>query len=152
MGYSFKNYDNEHMARAYGAALPISFKSSVEICAHIKNRKLAAAKKILEKAINIEQAIPFNRYNWDLGHKPGIGPGRYPAKASKLILQIVEAAEANAQFKGLNTSNLVLVHATSNKAGRSMHYGRKSRRVMKRTNIEIVLEEKKAKQEEKDKK
>ena len=143
MGYSFKNYNSEHMARAYGAALPISFKSSVEICAHIKKRKLATAKKILEKAINIEQAIPFNRYNWDLGHKKKIGPGRFPAKASKFIMQLVEAAEANAQFKGLNTSNLIVAHIAANKAGRSMHFGRKSRRVMKRTNVEVVLEEKK---------
>ncbi|MEK6943146.1 MAG: 50S ribosomal protein L22 [Nanoarchaeota archaeon] len=149
--YSFKDYKPENMSRAYGALLPISFKQSVEICAHIKNRKIAAVKKILEGAMAEKVAIPFNRYNWDLGHKPGIGPGRYPAKASKFILQIVEAAEANAQFKGLNTSNLVVVHATSNKGGRSMHFGRKSRRVMKRTNIEIVLEETKEKKEEKKK-
>ena len=70
--YSFKDYKPENMSRAYGALLPISFKQSVEICAHIKNRKIAAVKKILEGAMAEKVAIPFNRYNWDLGHKPGI--------------------------------------------------------------------------------
>ena len=96
--YSFKDYKPENMSRAYGALLPISFKQSVEICAHIKNRKIAAVKKILEGAMAEKVAIPFNRYNWDLGHKPGID-WKISAKASKFILQIVEAAEANAQFK-----------------------------------------------------
>ena len=95
-----------------------------------------------------KKAIPFRRYDSGLSHKKEVGPGRFPFNSSREIFELIESAEANAQFKGLNTSNLVVVHATSNKAGRSMHFGRKSRRVMKRTNVEIVLEEKKEKKEE----
>ena len=130
------------MARAIGMALPISFKQSVEVCAFIKNKNVNYAKKILKNVIEKKIAIPFRRYNWDLSHKKNIGPGRFPEKVSKELLKLIDNVEANAQFKGLNTSNLIISHISTHNAGKTWHYGRKTRRRMKRTNIEIVVEEK----------
>ena len=141
-GYTFKDYKPENMAKAVGMALPISLKQSVEICGFIENKNVNAAKKILQNVMEKKFAIPFKRYNWDLGHKRKIGPGRFPEKASKEISKLIESAEANAQFKGLNTSNLIISHISAHKSNKSMHYGRQSRRRMKRTNIEIIVEEK----------
>lgn len=141
-GYSFSNYDKTHMARALGAALPISFKYSVEICKLIRNKNIIEAKKLLKNVAERKIAVPFQRYNFDLGHKKKIGPGRYPEKASREITRLIEGVESNAQFKGLNTSNLVITHIGAHKAGKVWHYGRKSRRKMKRTTIEICVEEK----------
>jgi len=140
-GYIFGNYDKENMARARGSVLPISFKQSVEICRFIENKNVNDAKKILQKVIDGRIAIPFRRYNWDLGHKKKIGPARFPKKASKEFIKLIEYVEANAQFKGLNTSNLVIAHISAHKAGKAWHFGRKTRRKMKRTNIEIVVGE-----------
>lgn len=148
-GYTFRGYDQEHMARAVGIALPISFKQSVEVCNFIKNRNVGIAKKLLQNVVDKKAAVPFRRYNWDLGHKKKIGPGRYPENTSKEFIRLIEGVEANAQFKGLNTSNLVITHVSAHKAGKAWHFGRKSRRRMKRTNIEIVVEEKAKKTEEK---
>ena len=148
-GYTFKNYNQEHMARAVGMALPVSFKHSFEICNFIKNKNVSDAKKILQNVIEKKTAVPFRRYNLDLGHKKKIGPGRYPERASKQFIKLIETVEANAQFKGLNTSNLVIAHISSHKAAKSWHYGRKSRRRMKRTNVEIVVEEKSKKTDDK---
>lgn len=150
-GHTFRNYNSEHMARAVGLALPISLKQSVEICSFIKKRNVIDARKILQSVIDKKLAIPFRRYNWDLGHKKKIGPGRYPEKSSKYLIKLIEAAEANAQFKGMNTSNLVIAHISAHKAAKSLHFGRKSRRKMKRTNIEIVIEEKARAEDKKDK-
>ena len=141
-GYTFRNYDEEHMARAVGIALPISFKQSVEVCRFIKNKNVTDAKKMLKRVLEKKQAVPFSRYNFDLGHKKKIGPGRYPERTSEELIKLIEDAEANAQFKGLNTSNLVITHISAHKAGKAWHYGRQSRRKMKRTNVEIVVEEK----------
>ncbi len=141
-GYTFRNYNKEHMARAVGMALPISFKQSVEICSFIRNKNVIQAKKMLQQVIDKEAAVPFRRYNWDLGHKKAIGPGRYPMSASKEFIRLIESVESNAQFKGINTSNLIIAHITAHKAGKAWHYGRKSRRKMKRTNVEIFVEEK----------
>lgn len=141
-GYTFREYNKEHMARAIGMALPISFKQSVEICNFIKNKNVSYAKKLLKDVINKKAAVPFKRYNFDLGHKKKAGPARYPKKASDRIIRLIENAESNAQFKGLNTSNLVIAHVSAHKAGKAWHFGRKSRRKMKRTNVEIIVEEK----------
>ena len=130
------------MARAIGMNLPISFKQSVEICRFIKDKNISDAKNSLQKVIDKKIAVPFRRYNWDLGHKKEIGPGRYPKNTSNEFIKLIEAVESNAQFKGLITSNLVISHISAHKAGKAWHYGRKSRRKMKRTNIEIVIEEK----------
>ena len=142
-GYTFRNYNQEHMARAVGMALPISFKQSVEVCGFIRNKNVNDAKKLLQKVSEKKLAIPFKRYNFDLGHKKKIGPARYPEKASKEFIKLIENVEANAQFKGLNTSNLIIAHISAHKASKSWHFGRQSRRKMKRTNVEIVVEEKK---------
>ena len=143
------------MARAVGIALPISLKYSVEICRHIKNKKVSLVKKMLQEVIDKKKAIPFRRYDSDLSHKKRIGPGRYPEKASRQFIKLIENVEANAQFKGLNTSNLIISHVSAHNAGKSWHYGRKSRRKMKRTNLEIFVEEKKTeehpKKQQKDK-
>src|SRR3989338_5942296 len=142
-GYSFRDYNEESMARAVGMALPISFKQSVEVCRFIKNKKVDDAKKLLERVIQKKTAVPFKKYNFDLAHKKKIGPGRYPESASKEILKLIEAVEANAQFKGLSTSSLFINHISAHKASKSRHIGRKTRRVMKQANIEIVVKESK---------
>ncbi|MBI2651645.1 50S ribosomal protein L22 [Candidatus Woesearchaeota archaeon] len=140
--YSMKDYSKENMARAIGISLPISFKQSVEICNYIRNKKLSRAKDVLNKAINQQKAIPFRRFNDNTGHKKGIGPGKYPKKASLEILKLIDSVEANAQFKGMSTANLVIKHINANIASRMLHSGRKRGRKFKRTNIEIVVEEK----------
>lgn len=141
-GYSFKKYDKENMARVIGRSLPISFKQSIEICNFIRNKKLSRVKEILSKVIANIQAIPFRRFNRGMGHKKGMSAGRYPEKASGEILDLINSVEANAQFKGLNTSNLVITHINANKASKVMHFGRKRGIKAKRTNIEIVVREK----------
>ena len=144
MAYTIKNYNPEHAAKALATALPVSFKQSVEICNFIRGRSVKNAKKILTDVTNKKRALPFARFNWGAGHRRGIGPGKYPIKTSSEIIKLLEAAEANAQFKGLNTSELVINHICANKAAKAWHCGRKRRRKAKRTNIEIVVEEKKA--------
>jgi large subunit ribosomal protein L22 len=140
--YSFKDYNKENMARAVGRSLPISFKQSIEICSFIRNRKVNRAKTILSEAIKTERPIPFKRFDGDVGHKKNIAAGRFPKRASEEILSLINSAEANAQFKGLNTSNLVITCISANKAPTTTRYGRKRSRNAKRTHIEIVVQEK----------
>ena len=150
--YSMKEYNKENMARSLGRSLPISFKQSVEICSFIRNKKVSYAKDVLNRVITHEQAIPFRRFNAGVGHKKKMMAGRYPKKASIEILELINNAEANAQFKGMNTANLVITHINANKASKVMHFGRKKSRASKRTNLEIVVQEKAAEKKIKEKK
>jgi|TARA_Y100000310_G_C20621568_1_gene783614 large subunit ribosomal protein L22 len=147
--YSSKNYNKENMARAIGKSLPISFKQSIEICDFIRNKNVNYAKDALTKIINHELAIPFKRFNMNVGHKKNMAAGRYPKRASMEILNLITHVEANAQFKGINTSNLVITHINANKSSKVMHFGRKRSREAKRTNVEVVVQEKADKKPEK---
>jgi large subunit ribosomal protein L22 len=141
--YSKKIEEEENVAKAVGVALPISTKQSIEICNFIRRKPLEKAKQMLIDVMNKKIAVPFKRFNDDMGHKRGkIAAGRYPEKSCSHILKLLESVEANAQFKGLNTANLAITHICAQKAARPWHYGRQRRRKMKRTNIEVIVEEK----------
>ncbi|KHO46803.1 MAG: large subunit ribosomal protein L22 [archaeon GW2011_AR3] len=134
----------ENYAKAMGRDLPISTKQSIEICKYVQGMRLSRAKSILQDVILGKKAVPFTRHTFDLGHKKGIGPGRYPMKASESILRILNSVEANAQTKGLSANDLVILHIAANKAARPWRYGRQTRRKARRTHIEVVVSEKKA--------
>ncbi|MDP2906521.1 MAG: 50S ribosomal protein L22 [Nanoarchaeota archaeon] len=140
----------ENSAMVNGKDMPISTKQSIEICNFIRGKNLLLSKAFLEKVLQKKKAVPFRRFNRDMGHKPGsIGPGRYPQKASKLILQLLESLEVNAQNKGLDTATLYLKTVVPNKGANVWHYGRQRRRRMKLTHIFMLAEEKAGKKEEK---
>ncbi|MBI4453149.1 50S ribosomal protein L22 [Candidatus Woesearchaeota archaeon] len=147
--YAFDQYNKELMARAVGNSLPISVKESAEICTFIRHKPVGRAKKMLQDVIDENLAVPYRRFNMHVAHKTKIGPGRYPKSASTEILSVIESAEANAQFKGLNPGNMVIRHICAHKASTPYHFGRHRGRKMKRTHVEVVLEETK-KQEERE--
>jgi len=134
-------YNKEHMAKVNGRSLSISTKMSIEICNFIRNKKLDWAKTELEKIAKKEKPLRLTRFNKDRGHKKGMAAGAYPIKASTEILSLLNSVEANAQFLGLNTSNLIIKKIIATQASGQWHYGRQRRRRMKRTNIELVVEE-----------
>ncbi len=146
--YSFQEI-TENMSRALGRDLPISTKKSIEICNHLRGKKLEWAKKVLEEVQKERKAIPMKRFNRDRGHKRKIGPGAYPKKACSEILRVVKNAEANAQQKGLNTGRLFIRHLSAQKGQVGIKYGRQRGRENKRTHIELVLEEEKPTENEK---
>ena len=137
--------EDDHKTSVYGRDLPISTKHAVEICNFIKGKSLQESKRMLENVMKKKIAVPFKRFNRNVGHKPGrMAAGRYPYMASSMVLDLLASLEANAQNKGLDTNTLYLTSLIPNKASRPMHFGRQRRRKMKRTHIRIIAEEKKA--------
>lgn len=130
------------IAKLNAKDLRISTKQSVEICDFIRLKNLKAAKYILERVLQKKMAIPFKRYNRDIGHKHGIASGSYPMNASTEILKLLHGVEANAENIGLNKNELYISKIMANKGGTQWHFGRKRRRQMKRTNIYIEVAEK----------
>ncbi|MBD3354662.1 50S ribosomal protein L22 [Candidatus Woesearchaeota archaeon] len=148
--YAAKDFDAEHMARAKGMSLPISVKKSVEICNLIRFKNLQKAKDILSQIMLKKMPVPLKKFNRGVAHKKGnIAGGSYPIKASKEILGVLKSAESNAQFKGIDTSSTIIKHICAHKARKQPHYGRMRGRTMKRTHIEIILEEKAGKKTKK---
>jgi len=148
-GYSFKGLDPDKTAIAAGRDLRISPKAAREICLAVRGMSLDEAKALLEAVIEGKRPIAYRRYKKKVGHRhelQGWPAGRYPKKASKGILTVLESAEANAEFKGLDVGKLRIVHAASQR-------GRKIRKYIPRafrmsspyfhqlTHVEIALEE-----------
>jgi len=125
--------------------LPISRKNSVHVARVIKYLPLNKAKKYLEDVITKRRSIPFFRYCRDIPHRKDLnGPikfGRYPEKVAKYFLRLLNSLEKNAQYLGLNTNKLIIIHAAVHKG--TTVWGRIRMRTVrrKRTHVEIVAME-----------
>lgn len=128
-------------AKAVGRDLSISTRNSIEVCRFIRGRSIQTAKGMLRDVIALKRAVPYKRHYLDIGHRKGMASGRFPKKASAGILRVLESAETNAQFKGMNTSKLYVAHIAAQKASSPMRGGRKRGQSTKRTHVEIILSE-----------
>lgn len=131
----------DHFAIAKSLNLPISKKQSYEIANFLRNKKLKKAKQMLEQVLQKKIAVPYKRFNRDVGHKPGIASGRYPEKAAKEFLILLNSVEANADNKGLDSDNLIISELRSTQGTQQWHAGRLRRRRMKRTHLFVKVEE-----------
>jgi large subunit ribosomal protein L22 len=145
VGYTVE-IDPETSARAIGRELPISPKHSIVICRHIKGWPLERAKTFLEDVIEKKAAVPDTRYG-SSGHRRGkVGPGRYPEKAARQILKVLEGAESNAEYKGLVTDEMYIAHSAASRGkaweGRFPRArGRATPKIRETVNVEIILKE-----------
>lgn len=132
----------EKCAVAKGNNLSISWKASYEIANAIRNKDVKKVIAFLERVIVKKQAVPYKRFNSDVGHRPGkMASGRYPIEAATKILAVVKNAVSNAKDKGLDDSSLELVHVSTCQGPGQWHYGRQRRRKMKSTHIDVVVKE-----------
>ncbi|HLC81213.1 MAG TPA: 50S ribosomal protein L22 [Candidatus Nanoarchaeia archaeon] len=130
----------EHSAKAKSSDISVSFKHSVEISRAIRYKNTAAAKKILQDTIEMKRAIPFRKYKQNVAHKRTMAAGRYPEKAARAFLRLINSVEANAQSKGLNTANLKITVMMANLASIPVT-GKRFRTSTKRANLEIEVKE-----------
>jgi large subunit ribosomal protein L22 len=144
-GYTYQA-EERNIARARGVELPMSPKKTYEVLNAIRGRSLEQARTFLEGVEALERPVPFRRYNQETAHKKGIGPGRYPKKVAKNVLQVLQNAEANAEFDGLDVDRLFVAVAASSrgriqKARMPRAHGRATAWNEQTTSVEIVLKE-----------
>ncbi len=120
---------------------PISTKYSVEICSNIRGKDVNRAYRILNDVVNMKRALPTRRYNFDLGHKPGLGPASFPIKASNYFLKLLDSIKSNAANKGLNVDNLIITFAKADRAESRYRGGRKGRQRAKSTHLKLIVQE-----------
>ncbi len=147
IAYSYKPADETKAVKAMGYEIPMSFKHAVEICRELKGKKISQAMSFLEGVIAMRIAVPMRKYKKKVAHKniPGWYAGRYPQKAAREILKVIKNLKANAEYKGLNVDELVIVHAQAKKGRTIVRYVPRAfgRAVPKRkllTTVEFVAE------------
>ncbi len=138
--------DKKKSARATSVDTPISPRDALEIVRTVKGMKLESAKDYLERVISKKSAVPYRKFLDSVSHKRGVGPGRYPIKAAKYILETINNAENNAEFKELDSEKLVIKSAVAQPASPIKYYtykafGSSGKFYRERVHIQIILEE-----------
>ena len=132
------NEKNAQIALARARNLSVSTKHSVEISRNLRYKNTAFAKRYLEAVINYDSPVSFKRHVRNVGHKSGMASGRYPVKAAKEFLKLIKSVESNAQFKGMDISNLKITKLMANQASIPTTGGRQ-RYGTKRTHIDVEV-------------
>jgi large subunit ribosomal protein L22 len=117
--YSVKELDETRTVKASLREIDVSPKWSREVCRAIVGLRIPEAKKLMEDVIAMRRMIPYRRYRKNRAHHAETkGAGGYPVKVAKHMLKLLESLEANADFKGLDPDEVVIIHAAAHKARR----------------------------------
>ncbi|HLD58530.1 MAG TPA: 50S ribosomal protein L22 [archaeon] len=141
----------KNIARAFASNRPISLKYSVEICREIRGKRLQRAESFLNNVLSHKEFLPLRQYRGKIPHRKGdsqsgVKSGRYPKNACMAFLDLLNSAKANADFKGMDAENLIIVHAFASQGfKRSSHQpkGKISGKPWKRksAHIEVIVRE-----------
>merc|ERR1711924_422639 len=150
-GYSREPTNPSKACKAMGVDLRVHYKNTYETGQAIKGMQLHAARAYLD-VCEKKQCVPFRKYTGCIGRTPQakafkMSQGRWPVKSAKIILDLLRNAESNAEFKNLDTDNLVIKHIQVNAAqqGRRRTYrahGRIGPYMNCPAHVEMILEEK----------
>jgi len=136
-------------SRAMGMELHISPKHAREICRTLRGMRANLARAYLEDVIALKRAIPFKRFRRNVAHRHGLvgwDAGRYPEKAAKAVLVVLDNALANAEYKGMESDKMRIFHAGTKK-GRTIQgwmpraMGRATPKNTETVSVEMVLTE-----------
>jgi len=149
--YQIEISNEKHIAKAILKNQPISTKFSVELARELKGKRVDKAERFLKEVMTMESFLPLRKYRKKVGHRRGnsvssVKTGRYPIKAAKVFLGLLDTVKANADYKGLDSENLIITHLFASMGFRRIshqHQGRISGKMRRKkaTHIEIVVRE-----------
>jgi len=140
----------DNIAKAKANELNMSPKHSIEIATFIRHQRVNDAIAYLNDVVGLKKAIPFRRFNRNVAHKRGLpgnwDAGRYPVKASKAYIRVLESVKKNAEYIGLDADNLEIIHVSANRGRAQKSFfpramGRATPKVRESVNIEVVVRE-----------
>ena len=148
-GYSTTPASPDITARASAREVRVSPKHATEVCRTIKGMRLEQAKTYLHKVIVKEEAVPIRKHKKKIPHRRGFQKayaGRYPVNAAQKVLYVLENAEANAEYKGLDAERLKVIYASAHPGMKIRRYiprafGRSTPRFKTLCHIELILEQ-----------
>ena len=119
--YAISGLDPDRTVKAVGRDIQAKPKPSREICNCIRGMSLEKAKRFLENVVDMKVAVPFRHHKGHQAHRKGLDrfkwyAGRYPIKSAREILLVIENAENNAEYKGLDIDRIKIIHAMVHRA------------------------------------
>ena len=125
-GYATKKNEKKS-AKVFGRGLPVSTKDSVAICGKLNGMNLQKGKSFMIDLLSEKRSLD----------------GKFHTKAAMEILGLLNSAESNAEFKGLNPEKMI-IHASAHE-GYTFYRPRRFKlhgRKKKVTHVQVVVEEK----------
>ena len=150
MGISYSvEADPDTTAKGMLRERHMSFKHSKAIAREIKGMTAGDAVDYLQQVIEGERSVPFKKHNSGVGHRSDIDgwdAGRYPEKASRAFLDLIENVTNNADEQGFDGEGMTIMHVAAHKVGESQ--GRKPRAMGRadpwntpQVDVELIIEE-----------
>ena len=147
-GYGYRVSTEKAAATAKASLREVtpSPKASIEVCRQIRGMMLPKARLLLEDVVEKRRSVPFRRHVRGVGHRKGSSSGRYPVKAARHILNLLDNLQNNAEFKGLDPSKLRIVHIQAQRGRKLKRYiprafGRSSPDFQTLVHVEAIAEE-----------
>ena len=159
----------QRLATARAVDVDMHVKHCFEVCRAVKNKTASPAVDFLNQVLKIDSnradvrrkaaAVPYRLGSGNkrkrrsgpsmVGHrKGGIGPGRYPVKASREILKLIESAMENARFQheDIDAEEMVITHIAAHRGQIRRGWiprarGRATPSNHYRVNLEVFLED-----------
>ena len=148
--YAFQTFDKSKHVRAPIREKDISHKHAREVALSINGMSIEKAREFLENVITRKIAVPYRRYNNEVGHRSnirdGFFAGRYPEKTAKEFLKLLDNLESNAEYKGMDLDRLRIINAVVHKGTKLERFtpramGRASPKFDTLIHVEIVAQE-----------
>ncbi|MGC9072080.1 MAG: 50S ribosomal protein L22 [Acidilobus sp.] len=150
--YSYTPAIEARAAKAMAWDIPLHPKVMTEVARTLKGMRLLEAEEYLRRVIDLKEPVPFRSANKKVPHKRGLADrwgwpvGKYPVKAAKYMLKVLENAANNAENKNLDIERLYIAHIGVHKGITLKRvypraFGRADiiRRV--RSHVEVIVEE-----------
>lgn len=147
INYSIET-DPETTARGIIRDRPISLKHSKEIARELRGMTVGEARRYLAAVLEKRRSVPFKQHNSGVGHRSdlqGWDAGRYPQKATKAFVELLENVAANATEQGFDAEAMTIIHLAPHKVGvsrgsRPRAFGRASPWNGTLCDVELVIE------------
>lgn len=150
--YSVKFRDESNIAKAVIRNVPVHPKVMTEVAAAIRGMRLQEAREYLRRVVEKKEAVPFRRAHGKQAHRRGLADrwgwpvGRYPVKAAKYMLKLLDNVESNAANKNLDVERLRIIHVAAHKGITLKRFmprawGRATPKNRVHSHVEIVVRE-----------
>ncbi len=149
--YQHDVFDAKKTVRVLAKNKPVSLKFAAELIREMKGRRVDYIEGFLNRIIEGKDYLPLRKYKKKVGHRKGEAKsftksGKYPAGLCVIFLKILGDLKANADYKGFNAENLLVLHAFASEgirrySGQSQGRISGKRRRQKAVHIEVVAME-----------
>ena len=149
--YQIQGINPKKIASVMMKNKPVSLKYSREVISNIKGKRVDKVMPWLKRILEHEEFLPLRKYNKKVAHRKGDSRGmtkigRFPKRTIEAFIELLESVKSNADYKGLDSDNLLIHHMFASQGFSRMSYQSQGRisgkkRQKKSTHLEIIVME-----------